>query len=181
MGQIKDITGNKYGKLTVLKHTGRKRIMMWTCRCECGRTRDFRGGDLKIGKIKSCGCSRYDILSVRNTKHGMHGTRIYRIWRGIISRCEIKSATSYGNYGGRGISVCPEWHSFKSFHAWALSTGYTDVLTIERIDVNGNYEPLNCTWIPKSQQAKNSRPRKSMPQRNLLGQFVKAITTCKIK
>lgn len=160
--------------LNVLEINGRKA----TCKCECGTIKDFWLCDIEKGKIKSCGCLRYKNLSERNTKHGKCGTRIYRIWRGIISRCEIKTATSYENYGGRGISVCKEWHSFDCFYKWALENGYLDNLTIERINNNGNYEPKNCCWITKSEQSLNKRERKTKPKKmkkdNLLRKTYKA-------
>ena len=155
--------------LTVLKTQGRK----VTCKCRCGIIKDFWLCDIENGKIKSCGCLRYIQLSERNKKHGKCGSRIYRIWRGIISRCEIKSATSYENYGGRGISVCIEWHNFESFNKWAIQNGYSETLTIERINNDGNYDPTNCSWITKSEQSLNKRERKTKLERNKKGQFIK--------
>lgn len=85
------------------------------------------------------------------------GTRIYRIWKGMVSRCNCKGQSSYKHYGGRGISVCSEWLNYIPFDKWASENGYSDNLTIDRIDVNGNYEPSNCRWIPMEDQAKNKR------------------------
>jgi len=91
-------------------------------------------------------------------RHGMRGTRIWQIWANMKARCHIKSSSSYYNYGARGINVCDEWrNSFKSFMNWSYRNGYSDELTIERKYVNGNYEPSNCCWIPKSDQGKNKR------------------------
>lgn len=155
--------------LTIVKTQGRKSLY----KCKCGNVKWFWLCDVEKGKIKSCGCLRYKKLSERNTKHGKCGTRVYRIWRGIISRCEIKSATSYKNYGGRGISVCNEWHNFHVFNTWAIKNGYSDTLTIERINNNGNYEPQNCCWILKSEQSNNKRQTNIKLQRNEKGQFIK--------
>ena len=91
-------------------------------------------------------------------KHGMRKTRLYRIWAGMKTRCFNELVKSYSDYGGRGIIVCEEWvSSFLSFADWANNNGYSDELTIERKEVNGNYEPSNCCWIPKSEQCKNRR------------------------
>lgn len=93
----------------------------------------------------------------KQIKHGMTNSRIYNTWRSMIKRCTLKSRDDYMAYGGRGITVCQEWRSFEEFRDWAFSTGYTDNLTIERINVNGGYEPSNCCWIPLNEQYKNKR------------------------
>lgn len=157
--------------IKIIKTKGRKA----TCECECGNIKDFWMIDIEKGKIKSCGCLRYKKLTERNTTHGKTKTRLYRIWRGIISRCGIESATSYSNYGGRGILVCEEWKGYIPFEVWAISNGYKDSLTIERIDVNGHYNPSNCKWISKSDQAKNKRKRTNYPNRDENGRFIKNV------
>ena len=177
MGKPIDITGQKFGKLTVLgvHHLGKRNTRYWLCKCECGKETVQISANLKSGRIKSCGCQRYIELSERNKKHGMAGTRIYRIWRGMISRCKYKTATGYENYGARGISVCKEWEDFERFYLWALENGYSDELTIERKNVDGNYEPGNCEWITWEMQASNKRKRTSIPNRGVkTGRFVKS-------
>lgn len=177
MGKPIDITGQKFGKLTVLgvHHLGKRNTRYWLCKCECGKETVQISVNLKSGRTKSCGCQRYIELSERNKKHGMSGTRIYRIWRGMISRCKYKTATGYENYGARGISVCKEWEDFERFYLWALENGYSDELTIERKNVDGNYEPGNCEWITWEMQASNKRKRTSIPNRDVkTGRFVKS-------
>lgn len=141
--------------------------------CECGNETTQWVIDIEKGKVKSCGCKRYIELSKRNVIHGGHGTRLYRIWRGIFKRCNNPNATDYLNYGARGISVCKEWASFEAFKSWALSNGYKDNLTIDRTNENGNYEPNNCRWATMKEQSEHKRKRKSMPLRGLDGRFVK--------
>lgn len=96
-------------------------------------------------------------LAERNKTHGLSkvNPRLYRIWKGMKSRCGIYSATGYAKYGGRGISVCEQWHDFSNFYNWAIKNGYKDNLTIERLDVDGHYDPDNCSWISLSDQQQN--------------------------
>ena len=124
------------------------------CRCDCGTTATTLGADLRKGKTVSCGCYRLECVK-RPKKHGETKTRVYRTWKAMRRRCRNPKATGYKNYGGRGISVCAEWESFTVFRDWALANGYRDDLSIERINVDGNYEPANCTWANAVTQAGN--------------------------
>lgn len=160
MSKLIDLTGKTFGRWTVLYRDGtdKRGSVMWRCRCECGTEATVRGSSLTSGNSKSCGCYNHDSKVANATKHGQSQSRLYGIWEGMKSRCYDCNWHVYPYYGGRGITVCDEWRtSFQSFLEWANTHGYTDDLTIERVDVNGNYEPSNCIWIPKDQQMQNRR------------------------
>lgn len=145
----------KYNRLTPIKIAYKKdRASYWLCQCDCGNTTTVREASIKNGHTKSCGCIRSDRMKYSNprTTHGLRGHRLNSIWRGMKTRCYNKNSLEYSNYGGRGITVCKEWKDdFKSFYDWAMSHGYKEGLTIDRIDNNGNYEPNNCQWLTKSE------------------------------
>lgn len=131
---------------------------MWRCKCDCGTEKIVSGGNLRSGQSQSCGCqgSRATIGD-RTRTHGAKETRLYQTWSNMRGRCNNPNNDNYANYGGRGISVCEEWDDFSKFRDWALANGYTDILTIERKDVNGNYNPNNCTWADMQAQSENRR------------------------
>lgn len=154
--RVIDLTGQSFGRLTVVRQDGNTRggAAVWLCLCECGAHTRPIGTDLRKGKATRCkSCSSVG----RFTTHGATGTRLYRIWKAMHNRCSNKGATGFKNYGGRGISVCAEWHKFEPFQSWALSTGYSEALSIERDDTNGNYQPSNCTWANHITQSRNRR------------------------
>lgn len=153
--------GNKYGKLTVLKDDLYVYYKSGKCKkglfkCDCGSIKEIRMSSVLGGQTQSCGCFLSSELSKRNTKHGLSGHPLYIKWLSIKNRCYIKSNLEYKNYGGRGISVCDEWvNDFKSFFDWSINNGYSKNLTIDRIDVNSNYSPANCRYIPMNEQFNN--------------------------
>lgn len=158
-----DLTGRVFGRLTVIEPEGVNKagVWMWRCRCECGNEKTVRASCLTSGHTKSCGCLARGQFGLGekhwNETHGKTGTRLYFTWKNMRNRCRCKSSSSYRFYGARGISVCREWDDFAVFSDWARASGYADDLTIERVDVDGDYCPENCCWIPKSEQSKNTR------------------------
>lgn len=158
-----DLSGQKFGKLTVIKldHVSDGGNKQYLCQCDCGNVDIVDSGNLKRGLAKSCGCTRLKHIPRRIT-HGYSGTRLYNVWSGMKERCFNKNNKRYKDYGGRGITICPEWLYFENFRDWALKTGYDEnaergECTIERKDVNGNYEPNNCCWITNQEQQLNKR------------------------
>lgn len=160
MSKIMDITGNKYGKLTVLGihcHGTKTTPIKWKCICDCGNIVYKPSNCLKNGTVKSCGCFQKEQCKHINYRHGGWGTKLYKIWDKMCQRCNNNKKNNYKNYGGRGINVCSEWLDFANFQKWANNNGYKDGLTIERINNDGNYKPTNCKWITLQKQQFNKR------------------------
>lgn len=162
----KDMTGKKFNRLTVINRegthvSGRSKLALWRCKCECGKEVVVRGSSLRNGTTKSCGCVQRENASIANTTHGLSRTSIHYIWLGMKRRCNNPKDKNYSYYGGRGISVCKDWDTdFVTFKDWALKNGYREGLTLDRIDVNGNYEPSNCRWATQKEQSNNTRRNK---------------------
>lgn len=166
---IVDMTAQKSGMWTVVCQNGnaKKGGALWLCRCECGNERNVLGYDLRSMKSKSCGCANPAVTEKLKLRHGQSGTKLHKVWRSMVARCYNSRTPSFKGYGARGIAVVDEWLIFDNFKIWAGSTGYSDGLSIERNDVNGDYTPDNCRWIPQEQQAFNKRNSNKAPDGEL--------------
>lgn len=153
--------GEKVSRYTVLeriRERGTKTKTYYRCICECGTEKTVRASVLGVTTF-SCGCLNKELSAARvvkmNTKHGKSRTPIYTIWNHMVERCYKEYSSRYKNYGARGIKVCEEWLEASKFINWAYSNGYKEGLSLERVDVNGNYEPSNCKFIELKYQARN--------------------------
>lgn len=165
MAKRKILTGN-FGRLTVIKRVddivsqNGNKAAAYLCECECGNTTTVRGSELVSGSTRSCGCLRKEMMSKKQFKHGGRHKRIYSIYCDMKKRCYNSKYKEYYLYGGRGIKICDEWlgeHGFTNFYNWSILNGYADNLSIDRIDMNKNYEPENCRWTDAYVQSNNRR------------------------
>jgi hypothetical protein len=165
MRPVKDIAGRTFGRLTVGRLAYVRGAAYWQCACACGRSAIVCTDELRSGDTRSCGCLRREATGKRGERHVTHGasvggktTREYKSWCAMKTRCNNPNTADYRSYGGRGIKVCERWDG--SFTAFMADMGPRPKgKTLDRINVNANYEPLNCRWATNAEQQKNKRKK----------------------
>lgn len=162
MSKLKDITGHKFNRLTVVSRAENSKNgkAMWLCKCDCGNTLIVWGSNLRNGHTKSCGCLQKEKTTNRNLVHGKACTNIHSTWKSMTQRCCNPNATSFKYYGARGISVCEEWkRDFQAFYDYVSQLPHfgEEGYSIDRINNNGNYEPGNVKWSTRKEQSSNRR------------------------
>lgn len=151
---MKDYKNRCYGRLTIIDVTKVGKRTYLSCICSCGNQKTIRADHVTSKKIQSCGCLQRE---TKNKTHGKSKTKEYNAWMHMKQRCLNKSNSDYQSYGGRGISVCDRWvNSFENFFSDMGICPFPDY-SLDRIDVDGNYEPQNCKWSSPSEQARNKR------------------------
>jgi hypothetical protein len=164
-----DLTGQTFGRLTVVRFLEMRRQSYWLCQCVCGNQSEAAVGSLRSGAVRSCGCLRVDTVRARELKHGMAHEPEYAVWGSMKARCHRPRDAGFAKYGDRGIVVCERWRSsFENFIA-DMGRRPSDDHSIERINNDGNYEPSNCRWATKSEQMSNRRGWGSVSQVEIRG------------
>lgn len=159
MGRFTDLTGLRFERLVVISKckTVKAGKALWKCQCDCGKVVTVLADSLRKRATKSCGCLRIESAKKRATVHGYYYEKLHGVWNSMKQRCSNKNSKDFKFYGGRGIAVCADWVEYVNFRQWAMASGYEEGLTIDRIDVDGPYQPGNCKWIPLKEQMLNRR------------------------
>jgi len=165
-----NLSGRKFGRLTAIKDAGRdtRGRVLWSCECDCGKEAIVLAERLRNGDTKSCGCLHTERAYQINRTHGLYRdiaggrSKLYLVWMEMKQRCINPNNKSYQNYGGRGIRICNEWMNYQAFHDWAMSIGYKEGLSIDRIDNDGDYKPSNCRWVSRYIQSRNTRKNRML-------------------
>lgn len=168
MGTLKDLTGQRFGRLVVVGRAGSDKHYhtKWKCRCDCGKETIVQGTSLESGNTKSCSCLKDETAKITRTIHGKSTSRLHKVWAGMKERCSNPQNNRYHQYGGRGITVCDDWkNNFQAFYDWAMANGYDEnaprgQCTIDRIDNDKGYCPDNCRWVNMKIQRHNQRNAK---------------------
>lgn len=167
MGKFVDLTGQKFGRLTVIRRVENyispkgKPCVVWECVCDCGNVVKVLRQSLVSENTCSCGCLQKECVSAAIKTHGKSQTRLYHVWEDIKARCYNPRSQYFHIYGAKGVALCEEWHDYDAFEKWAFANGYNEKAsrgecTLDRIDGNGNYEPMNCRWTTSKEQSNNT-------------------------
>lgn len=164
-----DLSGQTFGRLTVISRGGPRpqtgaRAALWVCQCECGKRKEVSGYNLRSGQSRSCGCWSGQFAAQKIRRHGMYDSAIYKVWKAMKQRCTNPRSQRWASYGGRGIKLCAQWYAFEGFLA-DMGAAYRHGLSIDRIDVNGDYEPNNCKWATPIEQGAHIRRRATLTYR----------------
>lgn len=156
MPKLIDLTGKRFGRLVVIQRFENScKKPYWKCRCDCGNVCIVQGRKLRDGITKSCGCLQIETARNNHTKHGKSKHPLYSVWKGMKNRCNNPKDSKYKYYGGKGVKLCSDWDSFQNFYDWAIGNGYSNGLTIDRIDNSKGYCPENCRWVTREFQSRN--------------------------
>lgn len=176
-GHVKDLVGQRFGRLIVISFSHMNRIQHWLCKCDCGNEIVVNINRLHTGTTRSCGCLQQE----SRTDHGLSKHPLSKVWASARSRCNNPKDKAYKHYGDRGITFCSEWSDFKVFYDWCIANGYKEGLELDRIDNNGPYSPENCRWATRKQQCNNTRSNRMLTFNGVTKNFTQWAEEQKVK